>query len=519
MLRSRLLPLLILHLTFITGFVQPLHAQTGQCETVDTISYPVDTTVFDLVQDYGVASPRHQGRFHTGEDWHIVSGTTIGQPVRAAANGRVTYSSPRGWGRDGGVIIIEHTLPGGEVFYTQYGHIAETDTAIFPQRLSCVEAGDIIATIGDARPAPHLHFEVRVSQPDIPGPGYTRALPEAEGWRRPAKVLASVQTRLHRAYLWHVDLREYGPQNTPLLLTDNSLMIIDGELLRRITQDGRVLWRVALQRPAVGLVGFQANPLLIFRDGSINPVDFEGAQSEGWRIDFSPVQRLPDMGRSLMFYTQDRALVTLSEDYRSIRWRLENVPTIESVYIGGTLIALLLEDQRLWLVSHDGELVNESSLENGADMATLPDGTLLIYTQGGLWQVNSAGTWAEAIPDAPSGGGASAVAATDDGRIYLMDGSNVYAYTSERSMAWQASLPFPIQGDATMQHHGHVLLITSTYGDVVTLRDAGGICGFANIYGDDLAHEWHDLGVDGTLRIAIADQIIGFDWERLTNRC
>lgn len=516
MSRSRLFLLLTLLLLIPA---QAAYGQTGQCETVDTISYPIDTNVFQIVQDYAAASPRHQGRFHTGEDWHMVGGTNTGQPVRAAANGRVTYSSPRGWGRDGGVIIIEHTLPDGEIFYTQYGHIAESDSVIFPLRLSCVEAGDIIAVIGDARPAPHLHFEVRVNQPDVPGPGYTRETPDEEGWRRPAKVLASVQTQLHRAYLWHVDLREYGPQNTPLLLNDNSLMIIDGTLLRRITQDGRVLWRVALQRPAVGITGYQANPLLIFRDGTINPVDYEGNQSEGWQVDFAPVNRLPDLDGSLMFYTQDRALVTLSEDLREIRWRLENVPTIESVYISGELIALLLEDQRLWLVSHDGVLVDESVVENGADMSTLPDGTLLIYTEGGLWQIDSSGTWSEAIPDAPSGGGSSAVAATSDGRIYLMDGSNLYAYTAERTPAWQASLPFAIRGDATMQHDDHVLLITSTYGDVVTLRDSGGICGFANVYGDDLANEWHDLGEDGTLRIALADQIIGFNWERLTNGC
>ena len=70
--------------------------------------------------------------------------------------------------------------PDGSVYFTLYGHMTETDSAPFPARLACVRGGDIIGAIADARPAPHLHFEVRVSggtNGTIPGAGYSLAIP------------------------------------------------------------------------------------------------------------------------------------------------------------------------------------------------------------------------------------------------------------------------------------------------------------------------------------------------------
>ncbi|RMG85576.1 MAG: M23 family metallopeptidase, partial [Chloroflexi bacterium] len=126
----------------------------NECGIVERISHPIDTETWRLVQSFSAASPRHQGRFHTGEDWYGGRGMSAGSPVRAIANGRVTYSSPSGWGRDGGVIIIEHTFPDGSIAYSQYGHLGEGGIDSFPPRLSCVEAGQIIGVVGDARPAP-----------------------------------------------------------------------------------------------------------------------------------------------------------------------------------------------------------------------------------------------------------------------------------------------------------------------------------------------------------------------------
>lgn len=189
------LPLLfvcvLLALTSVSAsYPYALTAQTT-CEAASAVQHPVDTSRFMLVQAYGVPSPRHQGRYHTGEDWHLARGQTTGQPVHAMAAGRVTYSYPLGWGRDGGVVIIEHVFGDGVRVYSQYGHLAETDDVKLPPRLSCVVQGQVIGTIGDVRPAPHLHFEVRVSGGDWPGPGYTWTDPHTGGWRDPSQFIRS----------------------------------------------------------------------------------------------------------------------------------------------------------------------------------------------------------------------------------------------------------------------------------------------------------------------------------------
>ena len=166
------------------------------CGIADSIQYPVDTNNFTLVQDFAISSPRHQGRYHTGEDWYGGRNQSYGQPISAAARGRVTYSYPLGWGRDGGVVIIEHIFSDGAVAYTQYGHMEENTMYRFPAINSCVEIGQIIGVITDARPAQHLHFEVRVSNPDTPGPGYTWYVPQSGVFLDPKTFITTMQARL-----------------------------------------------------------------------------------------------------------------------------------------------------------------------------------------------------------------------------------------------------------------------------------------------------------------------------------
>jgi murein DD-endopeptidase MepM/ murein hydrolase activator NlpD len=100
----------------LLAFAAPVSAQT-QCGFATSVSFPVDPAQFQIAQDFGAPSPRHQGRYHTGEDWYG-GRESYGTYVRSIANGRVTFSSPNGWGRDGGVIIIEHSFPDGTTAYS-----------------------------------------------------------------------------------------------------------------------------------------------------------------------------------------------------------------------------------------------------------------------------------------------------------------------------------------------------------------------------------------------------------------
>lgn len=167
--------------------------QAVDCGVTDFLSYPIDTTRYALMQPYTAPSPRHQGRYHTGEDWSIAGGAALGEAVTAAGRGKVRFSYPQGWGRDAGVIIIEHRMPDGVVLYSQYGHLTTSESVNFPEIGACVEAGDVLGVIADVRPAPHVHFEIRLAQPETPGPGYTWVLPESDliGYRSPSALIAA----------------------------------------------------------------------------------------------------------------------------------------------------------------------------------------------------------------------------------------------------------------------------------------------------------------------------------------
>ncbi len=185
---------LILALTtlFTLGIIPEAWWQAVDCGTADSLTYPIDTARFVLVQGYTVPSPRHQGRYHTGEDWALPDGGSLGEPVYAAGRGKVRYSYPLGWGRDAGVVIIEHRTPDGVTLYSLYGHLGETDAVKFPRVGTCIEQGDVLGVMADVRPAPHVHFEIRLAQPDTPGPGYTWKLPESHDiqYRSPSAVLS-----------------------------------------------------------------------------------------------------------------------------------------------------------------------------------------------------------------------------------------------------------------------------------------------------------------------------------------
>src|SRR5690606_5513652 len=175
-------------------------------------------------------------------------------------------------------------------------HIGETAEYTFPTRLSCVQQGDIIGAVADVRPAPHLHFEVRVSggtNGTIPGAGYSEPVPYEEGLRNPSKFIVNQQTWLSLWHDWHVMIGTEGNQNenapiAPLVtLTDNSVLFLDGNgrTLRRATPDGRVLWRARLETDAVTIEAWRGNSLLILADGTMQVIDVEtGGLGETWRI-------------------------------------------------------------------------------------------------------------------------------------------------------------------------------------------------------------------------------------------
>jgi outer membrane protein assembly factor BamB len=508
----------------------PLNAQTD-CGIVDTLNMPVDPTTFTLVQDFGVPSYRHQGRFHLGEDWYGGRDTSVGQPVRAVATGRVTFASASAWGSDGGVVIIEHQFPDESIAYTMYGHIAPTASMPFPDRLTCVTAGQIIGTIADVRPAPHLHFEVRVNNPDIPGPGYLREDPINGGWRKASKFIQNWQLWLQPAHEWHFftgegDARsERGLTSSPLILNDNSLLFLDatGTILRRATQDGRVLWRVQVDL-AVSLSGYQGKSYIAFADGRMAEItDIErGRLGETWRVD-AQFAAAPILAFDwLIFPTPDNALVAIAEDRRTILWRLDNIPPFTRWHIAGDrvnfVIGLITTEHELIAISGSGALIDRKQLSEMASLGSDVDGTLLVYSHGGLWRVDVTGEWALVNENLPNGGQHSSLVTTSGGRRFLFDGKTLYAYDANNLLLWETAIG-DFSGTTELALYDTLLLLTSTDGQIIAVSDGGRVCNRVQVYGIPDSQQWRTLGNDGTLRLNIADQMLGMNWARFVQAC
>lgn len=491
-----------------------------QCGEAQSIRFPVDVETFQRVQDFGVSSQRHQGRYHTGEDWHAGREGSFGQPVYAIANGRVTYAYNIAWGRDGGVVIIEHVFPDGSITYSVYGHLVELNDFTLPAQLACIREGDIVGYIGEARPAPHLHFEIKTVDPNIPGPGYVRDNPLDLGWLRPTQFVQNWQIRLMRGFVWGIDLDAENALMPPVELGDHSLIYLDGDTLRRATLDGRVLWRVVMEQPVAGLTAYGDGALIVYADGSAQPVGLDGALSQGWTAN-EGVLNTPPMraGDLLLFHTPDNSLLAFDVAAQIRRWSLGLVPPIRRWHFSGKIFGFITTTSELIVISADGQYLDRAQLRDSGALGTAPNGDLLVYTSGGLWTIDASGTWAVYLESAPSGGESAAFAWDTDNRLYLFDGAALTAYDAARSIVWQIALP-GIHGSTALDVYGANLLLTSSYGDIIAVeKNGGGVCSLSKLYGTGLRESWHSLGSDGILRFAAADQIIGLDWARFLTAC
>lgn len=495
-------------------------AAQAQCGYADALRFPVDPARYTVAQDYGAASPRHQGRYHTGEDWYGTSGDGYGAFVQAVANGRVTFSSPNGWGADGGVIILEHTFRDGTVVYSQYGHITDATGVAFPAALTCVREGDIIAAVGDARPAPHLHFEIRTNQPDIPGAGYTWDSPASLGFIRPSKFLLNRAARFVDGFAWAADIAdETGPLSPPVSLGEggaNGLLVLDADRVLGISYDGRVLWRINLERAAVGMIpapgglpGFAA--LVIYADGGVQAVTAEGALGSTWSLGFE-IESVSSAGDAVFAHTRGDALIRLDSAVQGIAWRVENVGDPLQIVAAGDTVGVMTHDNEMLTISA-GALVDRAYLREPGSLGQSAAGELMAYTQGGLWTINGAGVWSLTDDSAPSGGYSSAFAPLPDGSLALFDGVEL------QTAAWRVPLP-GIAGRVDLTVYNDVILLTSSDGVIAAVRASdGGVCNQTRIWGDSRSKLWHALGSDGVLRVHVADQIVGFNWREFLMAC
>ncbi len=137
---------------------------------------PVDSNATNrglFYYPYGSDGPDNNYRIHSGIDMP----NPIGQTVRAAGSGVVVWAGPgfQETASYGNVVVIEHDFGyNGRRIYTLYAHLS----AVLVLSGQPVAARDPIGLVGNTGrvSGPHVHFEVRLAQPNsttIPGYGDT----------------------------------------------------------------------------------------------------------------------------------------------------------------------------------------------------------------------------------------------------------------------------------------------------------------------------------------------------------
>ncbi|MBK8905484.1 MAG: peptidoglycan DD-metalloendopeptidase family protein [Anaerolineaceae bacterium] len=228
----------------------PVPTGSAACGLVDLFDFPIDPPHAASVGrgggDFGVFRDRFD-KFHAGEDWGGPgSRPNLGTPVYSIGHGLVTYAQPLGWGRDQGVVIIEHTFANGRTLLSFYGHLDPASVLLTPG--TCVQRGQLVGQIGQPRSSPHLHFEVRTQAPYQTLTGYWPEDPTSVGWLWPSQEIWAARVGAIPGVSWArpfariIDDDEIwlGGSQPVGYADDTSYLLLEGGQLTRLNMaDGR----------------------------------------------------------------------------------------------------------------------------------------------------------------------------------------------------------------------------------------------------------------------------------------
>ena len=267
----------------------PIPQDGAPCGLVDTLDFPVDPPLAEeayLIQGFGRGG-RPAGQ-HAGEDWGLLDRPNLGAPVYSIGHGRVTYAQPLGWGRDKGVIIVEHRFADGSRILSFYGHLEPSTVQV--RAGDCVERGEEIARIGRPRTPPHLHFEMRSHMPDEPGPGYWPD-PASAGWTGPSQFIWNNRMAASPGVVWSQRL-DGALLSVPASAVSDAVLVTQNNGIQALdVADGTARWRVAVADGVAGAVLSADGSALYVLDqtGMLSaldlPVSAEGGQPvTRWQI-------------------------------------------------------------------------------------------------------------------------------------------------------------------------------------------------------------------------------------------
>jgi hypothetical protein len=224
----------------------------------------------------------------------------------------------------------------------------------------------------------------------------------------------------------------------------------------------------------------------------------------------------------LIFHTPDNHLIAFDSLRQEAVWQLDDVPPVVHSQVIGDAIGLITNTQEMLTVSLGGQLLDRAP--SGSIVATA-DGRLLAYSGTHVEIVSADGQRSVLLDSAPVSGESSALLLAGDGTLYLFNAdpqantSTLYAYDTNHEQRWAVGLPH-MPGLTELTDYGSAVLLTGNHGYIIAIQpSSGGVCGLSRIYGNRRANVWHRLDDDGVLRVAVADQILGLDWQTFLGGC
>ncbi|NDJ85069.1 MAG: M23 family metallopeptidase [Chloroflexi bacterium] len=506
------------------GNAAPALQQCASISRPEQLDYPVDTNHYRIVNPFGRPNVRYGGRIHVGDDWSRTDGLAQGEPVRAFAPGRVTYADPTGWGRDKGVVILEHRFASGGTFYSVYGHIDETEAIDFPARGTCVDTGDVIGVIGDPRPAPHLHFEIRDFDPLEPGPGYWDIEPTVEGWFPPREFITNWRSWLHPAYRWHYEFATLARATVlPFMRDDGAVILVDDHFLEAYAGDGELVWqyRMADSVDPVGMMPLDDDVLLMgVADGRVLYWDQYGGLVDQWETGLSAIVQGPYVLPEAILLVDDAATLHIFSHGQSRIATLDSVGPIHQAAMTPQLTAFLTSAGQVYLLDTQGSLIDSFTVDEPAAIAASPDGGVFLYTASSLAYI-SPDNAREAVFDAVELAGGESAMIVDGANSQIMvwggDRQQLTAITLTGALAWQTQLALPshqgLHGVVMNLVDRCTLVLAAENGYVIMLDPrTGHIKGQLRLWGEPGDGLWLGYGVrDGLLYIRIAHQLVAYD--------
>lgn len=479
-------------------------ADLAPCGYVDHFDLPVPDIDFEHT-DFGVYRAQFGG-LHTGID---VAFEQLGNPVSAAARGRVTYSDPQGWDTEKGVVVIQHTMPDGTLVNTLYGHMEELNDHTFPAVDQCVERGDIVGAVGfPSRGRPHLHFEVRTRFRYEGGPGYTATNPLELGWFHPLDFVDLANIWVLSAYRSHFSLFE-RPILPPLPIADGTYVIAHSQYLEGITPDGQSLWRFdTFGSPTSLLLLPDGRVLALTSSGQILILN-NGNYSASWQI--AGVKAGPVLfGSRLIFMLDSHVLAAYNPDGSPVWQSAPLDGGLEHWAISGDRLAVSTKTHQLTVLDATGGLLYQSTFPDLVVPFAASEREFLLLHGGDVSRIDQALTVTTLFNTGrPITSGAELVP-TPSGVVYIYtgEGRSLYAHAPDGTLLWIAYMPgshsrSPLLGVGggkliyALTTDGQLLVYDTTDGHLVAQLALynGGAEGVT-------LSRWLDVQMDDTVRFA-----------------